>query len=417
MVSKGKWYFLFLTNFLGVFNDNLLKNSVIFIGVLWARPDWLSESQLISLVSACLVLPYLFFSPKGGQLAANNQKKRVFVFFKILEIPVLGIAILSFHYQLIYLAVFSVLVMGILSSLYSPSKYGLIRDIGLDNDVSYGSGGFEMMAFLGILFGTVIASVISDHYSLLLISVVFLGVALTGYWTALKIRVPDQVINLHSEDKTNPLSFMVNTFKFAGKTKYINSSVFGAAMFWLIGSLIQMNLIIHTHNIYLASNTQTGFVMAVAALGIALGTYFAGIISGDKANMGLVLLGILGMILMLTLLWLVNLNWYLYLVVVFVTTFSGGVFQIPHLSFIQNTNLGKNSGNVFAYLNMLTFVLILVGAALFSVITYFTNQNSQIVFLAILLICLFVLLYYFYHTNQYRNNTKEIIKLIFHNKI
>jgi hypothetical protein len=75
MDKIGRWGYLFLSNFLGVFNDNLLKNSIIFLGVLWVRPSWLSESQLISIVSACLVIPYLIFSPIGGRLAALHSKK------------------------------------------------------------------------------------------------------------------------------------------------------------------------------------------------------------------------------------------------------------------------------------------------------------------------------------------------------
>ena len=58
---RSKWTALFLSNFLGVFNDNFLKNCIIFVAVNWALPRWMTQSQLISMVSALLVIPYLFF--------------------------------------------------------------------------------------------------------------------------------------------------------------------------------------------------------------------------------------------------------------------------------------------------------------------------------------------------------------------
>ena len=58
--------------------------------------------------------------------------------------------------------------------------------------------------------------------------------------------------------------------------------------------MLQMNLVIHTKNIYHASNTTTGLIMAVAAIGIALGCWVAGKISGNEAKKGLILIGIGG---------------------------------------------------------------------------------------------------------------------------
>ena len=410
MAQFRKWTHLFLSNYLGVFNDNFLKNSIIFVALGWQLPAWLNESQLISIVSSCLVLPYLIFSPYGGRLAAIHKKKKVFVVFKLLEIPVLILAAVAFYFQWIYIAILSVLIMGILSSMYSPSKYGLIRDIGGKEGVSYGSGGFEMMAFLGILTGTIVASVISDTYSDQLFSAVLMVVAVLGYIVTKKIEVTEQPVELTDDLKTDPFRFVVATFRFARQHRFVNSSVLGAASFWLIGSMVQMNLIIHSACVYHASNTQTGLIMGCAALGIAAGTYVAGVISGKQVKKGLILPGLAGMILMLALLTFVHLNWYLYIVVVFVTTFSGGLFQIPNLSVIQQTDLGRKAGDVFAYLNIVTFVLILLGAVLFSLTTKLTNQNSYAVFGVIALVSMAVGVYFLLVSPDYRNETTKLLK-------
>jgi hypothetical protein len=165
---------------LGVFNDNLLKNCIIFISAAWAMPSWITQSQLISIVSAALIIPYLVLSPVAGRLSVIYSKKNVFRFFKLLELPIMLTACFAFYYQWVLLAIFAVLLMGIQSCLYSPSKYSLIRDIGGEEGVSYGSGIFETMAFLGILLGTVTASLLSDFARPWLVYSLFIGVAMAA---------------------------------------------------------------------------------------------------------------------------------------------------------------------------------------------------------------------------------------------
>ncbi|MFT3751642.1 MAG: MFS transporter [Paludibacter sp.] len=407
---RSKWTSLFLSNFLGVFNDNFLKNCIIFIAVGWAMPKWLTQSQLISLVSASLVVPYLFLSPMAGRLAVMYSKKKVFRICKLLEIPVLVLGCVAFYFQWVVVAVSSVLVMGILSCLYSPSKYSLIRDIGGEEGVSFGSGVFEMMAFLGVLVGTVIASVVSDHYNNTLVFVILVGLAVLGYLVTTTIRAKELPEENEESGHLNPVRFAVYAYRFAREHKHVNSAILGAASFWLVGSLLQMNLVIHTRHSYHASNTTTGAVMACAAVGIALGCWVAGKISGKKVMKGLILAGIIGMCIFLTVLAFIQLPFLLYIAFVFGTAFMGGIFQIPCLSIIQNSDLGRKLGDIIGYLNMLTFTLISLGAVLFSATTYLTGENSFAVFGLILAICTTLAGFFFKSSPDFWNETKALFK-------
>lgn len=407
---RTKWTALFLSNFLGVYNDNFLKNCIIFIAVVWNRPAWMTQSQLISLVSASLVVPYLFLSPLAGRLAVIYSKKKVFSFFKLLEIPVLALACVAFYFHLVMVAVLVVLLMGILSCLYSPSKYSLIRDIGGEEGVSFGSGVFEMMAFLGILIGTVTASVVSDLYNQWVVFELLLGLALLGYLVTRSIRAAELPENKDEVGTLNPIRFLIDSFRFARQHANVNSAVFGASAFWLIGGMLQMNLVIHTKQVYHASNTITGMVMACAAIGIALGTWAAGKISGKEVKKGLILIGILGMSFLFILLTFFHFSLEFFIICIFVVAFMGGIFQIPCLSMLQNANLGRKLGDMIGYLNLVTFIFVLLGTFLFSVTTHFTNDNSFAVFGVILAICLFVSIYFFMKSSEFWNETKVMFK-------
>jgi len=407
---RNKWTPLFLSNFLGVYNDNLVKNCIIFIAVGWSLPGWMTQSQLISMVSASLVVPYLFLSPLAGRLAVIYSKKKVFRLCKLLEIPVLILACMAFYFQWVMIAVFTVLLMGILSCLYSPSKYSLIRDIGGEKGVSFGSGVFEMMAFLGILIGTVTASVVSDIYKPWIVFALFIGLALTGYLVTRSIRAEELPENKEGVGTLNPVRFLIVSYRFARQHPDVNSAVFGASAFWLIGGMLQMNLVIHCKQVYHSSNTVTGMVMACAAIGIALGCWAAGRISGNEVKKGLILMGISGMSILFFLLTFFHLSLWLFIFCVFGVAFMGGLFQIPCLSMLQNSNLGRKLGDMIGYLNLVTFIFVLLGTLFFSLTTYFTSENSFAVFGVTLSICLLITIYFLKKSPDYWIETKKMVQ-------
>ena len=103
--------------------------------------------------------------------------------------------------------------MGTQSCLYSPAKYGLIRDVEGEKGVAFGSGMFEMMAFLGILVGTIIAAYISDHYVWWIVTAVMLALALIGWWVSVILGIHENVflVDDPSVFQTPPLKQVRNS--------------------------------------------------------------------------------------------------------------------------------------------------------------------------------------------------------------
>ena len=308
------------------------------------------------------------------------------------------------------IAVACVFIMGILSCLYSPSKYSLIRDIGGETGVSFGSGMFEMMAFMGILIGTVTASIVSDKYNIGLLFALYMGLALLGYIVTSSIRAQELPENKDDQGSINPIRFLIHSFRLARQHESVNSAVLGASVFWLIGGMLQMNLIIHCIQVYHVSNTFTGMVMASAAIGIAFGCWAAGKISGKAVKKGLILIGIFGMSIILFVLTFFHISMMLFVICVFSVAFQGGLFEIPCLAMLQNANLGRKLGDMIAYLNLVTFVFVLLGTLLFSLTTYFTSENSYAVFGVILTVCILIAGYYLKRSPVYWNETKGMMK-------
>lgn len=405
---KKNWFFLFLTNFIGVFNDNFLKHCIIFISVTWNLPEWLSRSQLISAVAAALVLPYLVFSPLAGRLAIRHSKQRIWQLLKLLELPVMLLASIAFLFHWVGFALLSVLLLGILSCLYSPSKYGLIRDIGGPDGVSFGSGVFETMAFLGILIGSVAAPFLSDHYQVWILISIIMGMALLGYLTSLKLQVIELPVETDSVDTINPIKFLAESYRFAAKHKYINSAILGTSVFWMVGGMIQMNVVIHCVQTLGTTNSVAGIILCCAAVGIAMGCTAAGLLSKQTVRPGMIPIGLIGMMLSLVALLFFNPTVLGAGILVFTLAFMGGFFEVPSMALVQHANLGRKLGDMIAYLNLVNFVFVLIGTGLFSLTTYLTHDSSLAVFAVILVVCSLTLVYFLLRHPEFFTGKSDI---------
>jgi hypothetical protein len=111
-------------------------------------------------------------------------------------------------------------------------------------------------------------------------------------------------------------------------------------------------------------------------------------IAKQTTGRNMILPGIAGMIFFLSILTFFDLNYFFYCFAVFGFAFSGGFFQVPCLATIQKSKSGRKLGDLFAYLNLSTFIFVLIGTFLFWITTYLTNQNSYAVFGVIYFICI-----------------------------
>lgn len=388
---KTNWFPLLSTNFLGVLNDNLLKYLVVFVGIGWLHES--NSSMIVAIASAMLVLPYIFFSPLAGYLAMKYDKARIFVIMKLIEIPIALIGAVGFYYQNLYVAMAAVLLIGLQSAIYSPSKYGLIRDVGGFEGIPYGTGAMEMLTFAGVLIGTVLASLVSDHYSIWFAAGLLVGIAVTGYITSLKIKVKESAPVELSDSSKNPYTFGVHTFKWSESTKGLNLIVFALSTFWLIGSLLQMNLVVHCPEHLGMTNIETGIVMAAAAIGIGLGCYLTGILSNHKVELGFVPVGSIGMILTLGYIYIFDPKGYLFIALIFIAAFFTGLYKVPLNSWIQDRVKGRMLGDILAYCNLLDFVFILVSAGIFALMSMIFDTQTVFIFIIVIMALITTILF------------------------
>src|SRR6516165_5980355 len=95
---------LILAQFLAAFNDQAIHIVAIFYaGDMLARyvglhiGHWyVDDKAVISVVTACFISPFFFFSPLAGILADKYSKRTILVLWKVAEVGMMAVALVGF---------------------------------------------------------------------------------------------------------------------------------------------------------------------------------------------------------------------------------------------------------------------------------------------------------------------------------
>lgn len=370
---------LYATNFVGVMNDNYLKMLVVFVAVSWVDPKY--HNLVATLTPGMLVLPYLLFSPLAGRLPRYKNKLTVFRIAKLAEIPIMVIAVIGFYLQNIIVAEFAVLLMGLQSALYSPSKYGLIKDIGGKDGISRGMGGMEAVAFMGILSGTVLSAVTSEAIYQHVNFFILFALASAGVIFVYFIKVDED--KEYIDSPASIIAFIQSSRTIVGRYRGLNKVIHVLSIFWWLSASLQQVVVIYCPVQLHLNEISQGVLLAGVAVGISLGCVAGGLLDKKYGLKGLI--PIIGLAVSLLLIY-VNIfspATVGFSVAIISIAFLCGIFKIPLDAEIQKKTDSASLSVVLAYFNLISFVYIFLASASTYIFTTFFSISSVFLFMAV----------------------------------
>ena len=100
--------------------------------------------------------------------------------------------------------------------------------------------------------------------------------------------------NPHKKFQANFLGDLWHQIKEMRRDHVLWLACLGNIYFWFIGQLLQQSVIDYGENVLHIGEVRTTYLLAALAIGIGLGSFAAGYLSGGKIEYGLVPLGSLG---------------------------------------------------------------------------------------------------------------------------
>jgi acyl-[acyl-carrier-protein]-phospholipid O-acyltransferase/long-chain-fatty-acid--[acyl-carrier-protein] ligase len=145
---------LFWCQFFSAFNDNFLKNALVFL-ILFA-PGVANREALITLTAAVFIGPFFFLSGLGGQMADRFDKSVVARNVKMVEIAVSALGVVGFWLHSIPIMFITLFMFGVIATLFGPIKYGILPDHLKPEELPAGNALVEGATFMAILLGTIV---------------------------------------------------------------------------------------------------------------------------------------------------------------------------------------------------------------------------------------------------------------------
>ena len=379
-MMKNSFCPLYITNFFGTLNDNFLKTLASFTVIGWINDERV-KSIAMGVTAGALVLPYILCSPLADRLTALWPKRKIVVAAKWAELPIMAVAIAGFILKSPWLVIGSVLLMGLQSSLYSPAKYALIRDIGGPARISTGMGGMEGVSFLGVLTGTVVGSVVSDVSGEMLRYGCLIGFAVLGLLASFTIRAEEELSRtLHA---INPVRYLRRAYRMANRYDGLNAVIFTLSTFWWGAAMLQMGLLIYGKTGLGLSATGTGALLCAAAVGIVLGQVVAGFVDRTRFLLGYTLLTGWIAAALLTVLYFMPMSPVWFGVALCVLAFDLGFFKLPFDAEIQKVVKGGKLNTMLSYFNQVSFLFMLAASGCYALISCLAGPKAFLLLLAV----------------------------------
>jgi 1-acyl-sn-glycerol-3-phosphate acyltransferase len=287
---------LFVTQFLGALNDNVLKNAMVVL-LTFQAASWttLKPELLANLAAGIFILPFFLFSATAGQLADKYDKSRLAQMVKLLEIAIVLVCGAGFWLHSLAVLFLGLFLLGLHSTLFGPVKYAILPQHLKPEELVGGNALIEAGTFVAILVGTLLGGLLAGAGDgTTWITAVGLAIAVGGYLAsrAIPVAVPPAPTLAIS---ANPLTETWRNIHFARENQTVFLSIMGISWFWLFGALLLAQFPAYTKNVLGGSETAVTLLLATFTFGIGAGSMACEKLSAKRVELGLVPLGSIGM--------------------------------------------------------------------------------------------------------------------------
>lgn len=404
---------LFLTQFLGAFNDNVFKNAlVVLITYRLADAYGLNAQKLVTLAAGIFILPFFLFSATAGQLADKYERSRLIVWIKVAEIILMILAVIALYLQSVWLLMTVLFFLGVQATFFGPLKYAILPEHLQENELIAGNGLIEAGTFLAILLGTVLGGMLILHsMGVLLISVMIVLWAICGWASSLFIPKTTQ----YSPDLKIGYNFIAETWRVITYSKQHNDlflCILAISWFWLVGATFLAEFPVFAKDTLHANENVVTYFFTIFSVGIGLGSLLCNRLLKGEVHATYVPLGALGMSIFITDMYFATahlqpiVNQPLVSLTGFLSTFHGwritvdlllmavcgGIYTVPLYAMLQKRSEEAHRARVIASNNIIN-ALFMVVAALATLLMLDMGLSVSGVFLVVAMVNAVVAVY------------------------
>ena len=278
LLLRRRFLPIFVTQFLGAFNDNLFRTSMVMLVIYGIYRDATQEATFSAVAGALFILPFFLLSALAGQLADSSDKAKIVRIVKTAEILIMVVGAVGLLLHNVPLLLFALCAMGVHSTFFGPIKYAILPQHLHPDEVLGGTGLVEAGTYIGILGGTLLGGVLvmqrpdgSFHGEWAALGVIL--VALIG-------RVAGQYVPPAPPDPDAPplkmdWHIVRASITLVNATLHIPRlflAIIAISFFWAMGAVLAAQFPPLVKNALGADQTVATLFLATFSVGVALGS-------------------------------------------------------------------------------------------------------------------------------------------------
>jgi MFS family permease len=266
LLTKRRFLPLFVTQFLGAFNDNLFKNAMIFFATYQIYNSEAAETRFSAIATGLFILPFFLFSAVAGQLADSYDKARIMRIIKFAEICIMLVGATGIFLQSLNLMLAALIGMGIHSTFFGPIKYAIIPQHVHEDDVLSGTGLVEAGTYIAILMGTIIGGLLHPHAAAIAVVIT----AAVGWFASQFIPPAPPSAKLNIDWNVFRASYRL--IKGTLHIRRLFLAIMSISVFWTIAAVLGVLFPPLVKNVFHAQKDVASVFLAVFSVGIAIGS-------------------------------------------------------------------------------------------------------------------------------------------------
>ncbi|MDN3651764.1 MFS transporter [Thalassotalea ponticola] len=335
--------------FINAFVD--LGHKIVVQNSVFKLYDGNTQIVLTAILNALILLPFILLFTVSGHLGDKYPKPHIMRISAIVAVVATSVITLCYYQGWFEAAFVMTLAMGIQSAIYSPAKYGYLKElIGIEN-LAKGNASVQAVTIVAILGGTFVFSAFFEMLvpeirpltpqtilpSMVVIGWVFVALSLIEWYYASKLP--------HTKDKDPSkqlvfsryirASYLKQNLKSIWSNRVIWLAIVGLSMFWSVSQVMLATFPSFAKEVLASDNALiVQGIMACTGIGIIIGSIIAAKASEHHIELGLIPLSAITFSGCLITIAQLD-SAYAMAVLFLIAGISGGVFIVPLNSLIQ----------------------------------------------------------------------------------
>ena len=388
--------------FLNAFTD--LGHKIIIQNTIFKVYDGELQIVLTTVVNALILLPFIMMFSPSGFLADRFPKNTIMKHSAAFAVVITLVITYSYYHGYFIFAFFMTFLLALQSAIYGPAKYGYIKELVGEQYISDGNAAVQAVTTVAILGGIIFYTVLFEGgYSddLRAKEDILMAIAPLGWLLVLGSvvewflagKLPNKMLEASTRDfklrRYVSGAYLFKNLRTIRRKKEIFDAIVALGLFWSISQVVLA--IFGEYAKRELGVTNAIFVqgaMALAGVGIVIGSILAAKYSKHFINMGLVAIGAIGVTILVFLIPYVDSMAVVAMMFGVFGVFSG-FLMVPLNAQIQFLAPRVHLGTIIAGSNFLQNIFMFFFLLVTTLFAYY-GMNSKLLFFMMSLVGLYL---------------------------